>query len=137
MKFHTKISPAVLYSVFILYATVAFCQESTWKAPATADKVVNPYSGSSTFAAEGKKIYVSMCAICHGEKGKGNGSGGVSLEPRPANFLAISVRHESDGAIFWKMSEGKSPMASYKDLLTETQRWQLVNYIRQLESASK
>src|SRR5579864_6755692 len=92
---------AILVTLFISISTVAFSQESTWKAPASADKVVNPYSGSSTFAAEGKKIYEQMCVICHGEKGKGNGAAGVSLTPRPANFLAITVRHESDGAIFW------------------------------------
>lgn len=78
-----------------------------------------------------------MCVICHGDKGKGNGAAGVSLTPRPANFLAITVRHESDGAIFWKLSEGNPPMASYKTLLTETQRWQLVLFIRQLESNGK
>ena len=114
-----------------------FAQQSTWKAPASADNTVNPYSGSSTFAAEGKKIYESMCIICHGDKGKGNGAAGISLSPRPANFLAITVRHETDGAIFWKLSEGNPPMAAYKGLLTDTQRWQLVNYIRQLEGNSK
>ena len=74
-----------------------------------------------------------MCAICHGESGKGNGSASVALDPHPANFLSIKVRHESDGAIFWKMSEGRPPMAGYKALLTEQQRWQLVAYIRKLE----
>ncbi len=130
---------AICAATFLLlcFSLQVFSQQSTWKAPASADKVVNPYSGSSTFAAEGKKIYESMCVICHGDKGKGNGSAGVSLSPRPANFLAITVRHESDGAIFWKLSEGNPPMAAYKSLLTETQRWQLVNYIRQLESNSK
>ncbi|MBI1767229.1 MAG: cytochrome c [Bacteroidetes bacterium] len=121
----------------VFVPSFVFSQQSTWKAPASADKVVNPYSGSSTFAAEGKKIYESMCVICHGDKGKGNGAAGVSLTPRPANFLAITVRHESDGAIFWKLSEGNPPMASYKTLLTETQRWQLVLFIRQLESNGK
>jgi len=132
-----KIAIGVLTMVLISISWDVFSQASTWKAPASADKIVNPYSGSSTFAAEGKKIYESMCIICHGDKGKGNGAAGVSLTPRPANFLAINVRHESDGAIFWKLTEGNPPMASYKTLLTDIQRWQLVNYIRQLENNSK
>lgn len=127
----------VLICVPILFAGNAYSQDQTWKAPASADKLSNPLKGDSPSIAEGKKIYESMCVICHGEKGKGNGAAGVSLTPRPANFLAITVRHESDGAIFWKLSEGRPPMASYKGLLTETQRWQLVNYIRQLENNSK
>jgi mono/diheme cytochrome c family protein len=136
MKQH-KIVICVVTTIFISVSVHVFSQTSTWKAPASADKVVNPYSGSSTFAAEGKKIYQSMCTICHGDKGKGNGAAGVSLTPRPANFLAITVRHESDGAIFWKLSEGNPPMASYKTLLTDIQRWQLVNYVRELENNSK
>ena len=114
-----------------------FAQAPAWHAPASADSKVNPLKSDPTAWMEGKKIYEAMCVICHGEKGKGNGAAGVSLSPRPANFLAITVRHESDGAIFWKLSEGNPPMASYKSLLTETQRWQMVNYIRKLEETNK
>lgn len=78
-------------------------------------------------------MFNQMCAICHGNKGDGKDVGGVSLNPKPADFLSINVKNETDGAIFWKMTNGKSPMASYKDMLTENQRWQLVTYIRQLE----
>ena len=124
-------------TTLLLFSSPVFSQHSTWKAPASSDKLVNPIAGNASSVAEGKKIYVSMCVICHGEKGKGNGAAGVTLTPRPANFLAINVRHESDGNIFWKLSEGNPPMASYKTLLSETQRWQLVNYIRQLEENSK
>ncbi len=134
-----KLNAVLLLFFFsaILISVKTFSQGSTWVAPASADKITNPLKGDASSATEGKKIYESMCVICHGEKGKGNGAAGVSLTPRPANFLAITVRHESDGAIFWKLSEGNPPMASYKTLLTETQRWQLVNYIRQLEEKNK
>jgi mono/diheme cytochrome c family protein len=111
--------------------------QSKWAAPASAEKLINPLTGNSESIGEGKKTYESMCLVCHGEKGKGNGAASVSLSPHPANFLSIEVRHESDGAIFWKLSEGNPPMASYKTLLTETQRWQLVNYIRKLENPTK
>ncbi len=132
-----KIAFCALTVLFLSVSTLVLSQQSTWKAPAAADKSVNPLKGDPTSITEGKKIYESMCVICHGDKGKGNGAAGVSLSPRPANFLAITVRHESDGAIFWKLSEGNAPMAAYKGLLSETQRWQLVNYIRKLEDSSK
>ena len=121
-----------LMSAFFLSDKV-LAQHSKWVAPANADQLTNPFKGNAEAVNEGKKFFESMCMVCHGEKGKGNGAASVALDPHPANFLSIEVRHESDGAIFWKMTEGRPPMASYKTLLTETQRWQLVNYIRKLE----
>jgi hypothetical protein len=32
---------------------------------------------------------------------------------------------ESDGALFWKITEGKAPMTSYEKLLPEEDRWHL------------
>jgi mono/diheme cytochrome c family protein len=54
-----------------------------------------------------------MCVLCHGLKGEGNGESGLSLERKPANFIVLKVITESDGAIFWKITHGKAPMASY------------------------
>lgn len=119
--------------IFLFFSINSFSQSSKWVAPSTANKLVNPLKTDPSSIIEGKKTYQSMCSVCHGDKGKGNGAAGVSLTPTPANFLTIEVRNESDGAIYWKLTEGKPPMASYKSLLTENQRWQLVNYIRQLE----
>ena len=133
----------IMLSVLIILCTSvyenAFSQvkNNTWVAPAAADKLVNPLKGNVDAVKKGEEIYKSMCLVCHGEKGKGNGAASVGLSPSPANFLSIDVRNETDGAIFWKMSEGNPPMAAYKTLLTETQRWQVVNYIRFLETNSK
>ena len=104
-----------------------------WEAPESASELANPYKNDPKAPLEGMKIFSTICAVCHGEAGKGNGPASAALNPRPANFLAAKVRNESDGAIFWKMSEGNPPMAPYKTLLTENQRWQLVAYIRKLE----
>jgi len=119
--------------VCLLFSMQVHAQQKEWVAPATADEVANPLKGDPSAIEAGKKIFTAMCAICHGVTGKGNGAGSVALDPHPANFLSIVVKNESDGAIFWKMTEGRPPMASYKTLLTDQQRWQLVTYIRELE----
>jgi len=103
---------------------------TTWKAPASANKLKNSVKGNATATAAGKKIYTQMCAICHGNKGKGDGMAGMSLNPRPTNFTTNKVQSQTDGAIYWKITEGRAPMASYKTALKSNQRWQLVNYIR-------
>lgn len=104
-----------------------------WKAPTSVDNIKNPLMGDMKAAEKGKKIYKQMCVICHGDKGKGNGIAGASLNPRPADFTAENIQDQSDGAIYWKLTEGRTPMAAYKDILKEEQRWQLVNYLRTLK----
>lgn len=107
-------------------------RSNNWEAPDDADKIQNPLKESTAAAKAGRKTYQQMCAICHGNKGEGDGVAGMGLNPRPTDLTVVKVQDQSDGAIFWKMTEGRSPMASYKDILTEEQRWQLVNYIRTL-----
>ena len=130
------------YLFFILYISILISSSSMvanqpneeWKAPKEADNLKNPLKGISSSISEGQKIYNNMCMICHGSKGKGDGVAGMGLNPRPTNLLNSAVQSQSDGAIFWKLTTGRAPMASYKDLLTEEQRWQLVNYIRTLKN---
>ena len=111
----------------------SFGQSGNWKAPASADNIKNPYAGNEKAVIAGEELYKQFCAICHGKRGKGDGVAGMALNPRPSNFTKDIVQKQSDGAIYWKMTEGKAPMAGYKGTLTEEQRWQLVNYIRSLD----
>ena len=123
----------VVVSIICLIPTnQTFAQNDVWKAPSIAESYKNPFVGNENATQVGKKLYSQFCAICHGKKGKGEGVAGMALKPRPADFTKDFIQKQSDGAIFWKMTEGKPPMAAYKTTLTEEQRWQLVNYIRSL-----
>src|SRR5690349_19990335 len=44
-----------------------------------------PSTGWTQDQAEGKMLYVTYCAACHGEVGKGDGAAGLSLPVRPAD----------------------------------------------------
>ena len=101
-----------------------------WIAPKSADKIINPIKNDMAATKSGKKIYTQLCAVCHGSKGKGDGIAAVSLNPKPANFNNVDIQKQTDGALFWKITNGRTPMASYKESLSEIQRWQLINYIR-------
>jgi mono/diheme cytochrome c family protein len=128
-------------SKYLLLVTIALLffggssvmAQKNWAVPEYTKGLKNPFAGNTAATAEGKVIYGQMCVLCHGITGKGNGEAGLSLEKKPANFLALkNIPNESDGEIFWKITVGKPPMSSYDELLTEDQRWQLVNYIRVL-----
>jgi mono/diheme cytochrome c family protein len=107
--------------------------QKKWVAPASADKIVNPLKDDANAAASGKKIYKMLCFVCHGPKGKGDGMGGAGLTPKPTDLTSEAVQSQTDGAIFWKIAEGRSPMASYKSSIPEKKRWEIINYIRTLK----
>lgn len=124
----------LLLFVVAILGSVSFvnAQNEDWSAPSAADKIVNPLKGNSDATKKGKKLYQQMCAICHGDQGKGDGIAGAALDPPPGNFITKKVQAQTDGAIFWKMTTGRPPMIAYAEFLKEEQRWQLVNYIREL-----
>ena len=106
---------------------------SDWVAPSYADKLKNPLAGNMSVLKDAKNLFKTNCASCHGDKGEGNGPAAASLTPKPKNLTSAAVQKQSDGVLFWKITTGKSPMLSWKDALTEKQRWEIVNYIRQLK----
>ncbi|MCJ8163382.1 c-type cytochrome [Pontibacter sp. E15-1] len=133
---HTKSKAALpillIFGLIVLYGPSVY-QTKDWQAPPEADKLTNPFPGSAEAAKSGKKLFSQNCTVCHGEQGKGDGIAAVSLNPHPKNLVAKKFTSQTDGAIFWKISEGRSPMPGYRNTFTEAQRWQLVNYIRTLK----
>jgi mono/diheme cytochrome c family protein len=119
----------------LFFGSTSVLAQKNWAVPEYTKGLKNPFAGNAAATAEGKVIYGQMCVLCHGITGKGNGEAGLSLEKKPANFLALkNIANETDGEIFWKITVGKPPMSSYDELLSEDQRWQLVNYIRLLNN---
>ncbi len=120
----------ITLTLFLLLSATFMVNAQTWVAPKSADAIENPFNGNKDAIKKGKKLFTSMCVICHGIKGKGDGVAGAALSPKPANFTLKTIQDQTDGALFWKLTNGKAPMAAYKDMLTKEQRWQLINYLR-------
>jgi mono/diheme cytochrome c family protein len=115
----------------VIFSISAPLLAQDWKAPPTVVNRPNPVPANANTIALGQKLYVSNCMTCHGQSGKGDGPGGAALEKKPADLAARIRAGERDGELFWKITEGRSPMVSWKSL-SETQRWELVNYIKTL-----
>lgn len=116
-------------------ATALLAQEvkQPWIAPASASAVKNPLKPSAAANTEAEQVFQQNCAICHGRTGASNGPAAGSLPEKPANFTDTEMmKKASDGELFWKMTNGRAPMPSWQDRLSETQRWELVNYLREL-----
>jgi mono/diheme cytochrome c family protein len=128
---------AVLSSIALSSGT-AFAQSAVqgtnevWVAPARAARKQNPVPSDAKSIATGKELFVAGCLPCHGPAGKGDGPAAISLERKPGNLSDPKLHNQSDGALFWKVSEGKTPMPSFQEAFTEEQRWQIINYVRTL-----
>jgi len=125
----------LLLPALALAATVAASMApapagAVWKVPAEAAKVQNPVAPSKESVARGEAIYKASCLDCHGPQGRGDGKQAKGLSKKPAD-LAAELGEDSDGEIFWKVSEGKRPMPGFKKDLKEAERWDVVNYLRQ------
>jgi len=120
-------------AIIFLFAFTPTPQNQVWTAPSTAEKLKNPVESNATSLAAGKLLYTKNCYDCHGKKGKGDGPKSGDLDKSPVDFTKAVFQKQSDGAMFWKLTEGKKPMPSFKKDLTDEQRWQLVNYMRTLE----
>ncbi len=127
-----------IFAIFAMLAlagqrVVADDAPKPWVAPDDARKVKNPFPASPENLAAGETLFQDNCVLCHGEKGTGDGPGAKTIKVKPANFTDKELMSaETDGSLFWKMSEGRGPMPSWKDDLTDKERWLLVNYIRKL-----
>ncbi len=104
-------------------------------APATATR-------PAPDAAAGKLVYDRHCHFCHGNTGLGNGPVGIAISPHPADFVHDRKRmKKTDEELFKSISEGVTRevggeamnMPSWKGILSEDERWNVLAYIRQLE----
>lgn len=121
---------SIILSGFLLSGYVYLPQEDTmWSAPKYADTLVNPFANNMDNAI-GKKLFNKLCWSCHGKLGKGDGPAGVNLDPKPSNFTDKKILIQKDGALFWKINNGKGTMAPYQKSLSKEDRWHLVSYIR-------
>ncbi|MCM3904041.1 MAG: c-type cytochrome [Pyrinomonadaceae bacterium] len=110
--------------------------KNTWDLPADADKTKNPVEATEESIAKGKELFMTRkgnCIFCHGETGSGNKENLPKLRRVPAD-LSDSKRMPklSDGEIFWKITKGIPGIMPSREMLTEEERWQLVNFVRTL-----
>ena len=112
--------------------------KNTWELPEDADKTKNPTTANADSIEKGKALYMERskgnCVFCHGETGAGNEANMQRLRRKPADLTNKEHMAEAtDGELFWKISKGiRGIMPAGEKKLSETERWDVVNYVRTL-----
>jgi mono/diheme cytochrome c family protein len=103
-----------------------------WAAPESAVKMKNPVKPDDASIKEGKELYAQHCKSCHGVKGKGDGTKAEKLDISCGDFTSDDFAKLSEGEAYWKTTEGRKPMPSFKEKLGDNERWSVINYVRTL-----
>jgi mono/diheme cytochrome c family protein len=131
------LSRSQVLGIFLVFIIVAIAGGimvyalSDWSAPQQARQMPNPVPATPQAIGAGMSTYMDRCQNCHGEDGNGKGPRADKLSVAPGDFTnAEAMRRQTDGELFWKISEGHRPMPAFKKKLSAEERWQLVDYIR-------
>jgi len=87
-------------------------------------------SATPTTISDGRIYYGYYCAMCHGEKGDGNGPVGESYIPKPANLGSPTVAGMSDGQLLNSMIHGVGHDPVMNQTVLPAHRRPLIAYIR-------
>lgn len=96
----------------------------------------SPTGFAATAIVQGRVLYPTHCAACHGAEGRGDGPDAKGLSEPPADLTAGHLWGHSDGELFWWLSHGiDAPngglaMPGFAVSLSDDQRWDLIDYIR-------
>jgi len=100
-----------------------------------AAKIANPVPADARSIAAGQELYQKHCAGCHGETGKGDGTMGEELDPKPADLTDPKRKHgSSDGEVFTVIRDGVkgTGMKPFGRKMTAHELWDVVNYLRSI-----
>ena len=102
--------------------------------PTTVDSMsglANPTPATAASLANGRMYYQINCAVCHGDRGMGDGP--VTKYGMPGIGIAgDATRARSDGYIYGMIRNGRGMMPTY-NRIEEMDRWDVVNYVRALQ----
>ncbi|HEX2056269.1 MAG TPA: cytochrome c [Nitrospiraceae bacterium] len=87
----------------------------------------------------GKMIYQSRCLECHGPEGRGDGEKAPFLSPRPGSLVSAATSAKSDRELLRTIQNGKprTAMPAWKDILTEEEIREVLEYVRSLVRFSR
>jgi mono/diheme cytochrome c family protein len=92
----------------------------------------NPVAVTADSVGAGHKLYGSQCVMCHGPAGDGKGELAVELGWIVPDFTSSKMKERTDGELFYILTQGRDHMPGQGERLRETQKWNLINFIRSL-----
>jgi mono/diheme cytochrome c family protein len=113
------------------WGSIKLYKNDNWDVPEAAQKMKNPTKADKENMVVGRAIYLKHCRSCHGRDGEGDGPKAGELDTFPGDFSSEEFQSQTDGALYYKTTEGKGDMPSFKKTIrSDEDRWILVHYMR-------
>ena len=98
-------------------------------------EVKNPTTDFDSSIKRGEGMFIKNCSKCHGLNGNGYGvvAHGFTTFPRQL-WIWNNTGPETDGYLFWFITNGRSDMPPWGLILSENERWDLINYIKTIKN---
>lgn len=94
----------------------------------------NPEKFTEESVDKGKSLFVTQCAMCHGNTGDGKGDLAVVMHVSPPDFTKPeTLANRTDGELFTIINTGSGAMPAEAKRLKEFQTWNIINFLRTLE----
>lgn len=106
--------------------------------PVAGIDVRNPIASTAASIEIGRELFAENCVICHGPLGQGDGEQLVNVNSWRADLTAPHLYDHTEGELHWWISYGKGGtlMPGFSEVLTDEERWHLVNYVYYLNENS-
>ena len=124
-----------ILSAVLVCAWVALASAQNPGGSDAGKKLKNPVPSTPESIAAGKALFTKNCRFCHGAEAKGNGP--MAPEGTHPSDLTDAKwdRGSTDGEIFMVIRDGAGPkfdMKGYKSKMSETDIWNVVNFLRSI-----
>jgi mono/diheme cytochrome c family protein len=107
--------------------------EPAFVIPPEEAKRENPVKPDETSLAQGKRLYETQCALCHGVDGSGKTELATAMQLTLRDYSdPKALKDFTDGELFYILRKGKGQMPGQEGRMRDRQMWHLINYIRSL-----
>lgn len=124
------LSVIIIFSGIIILSSFRQAKKP-WTVPDKYTKMTSPVKSDAESLKEGKALWVKHCQSCHGKTGMGDGTKAPQLKTEPGDFSKAETQKQTDGSLFYKISEGRDDMPSFKKKVEDDEEiWQVITYLR-------
>ncbi len=111
-----------------------FYQVKKWEVPDKFKTMKSTVASNTESISAGKALWSTHCSSCHGKTGLGDGNKAAQLKTQPDDMSKADFQSQTDGSVFFKISEGRDDMPSFKKKIPDQEDlWSLVVFVRTLK----